>query len=183
MKKFVYFIKPIGADGPVKIGFSEAPKKRLEQLSVWSPVPLEVVATHPGDVMLEKKLHEYFRASHSHREWFHITPELSRLIQAISSGAAISDVIDLCGIKPRALARVWTKDHSRRRSYYTRIYHSARRVGEIFPPKQIRSIMDVWSGHHGHPQAVPSREQIDVLEQFIANPAAFLPSQPQEASA
>lgn len=167
MKKFVYFIKPIGADGPVKIGFSEAPKKRLEQLSVWSPVPLEVVATHPGDVMLEKKLHEYFRASHSHREWFHITPELSRLIQAISSGAAISDVIDLCGIKPRALARVW----------------SARRVGEIFPPKQIRSIMDVWSGHHGHPQAVPSREQIDVLEQFIANPAAFLPSQPQEASA
>lgn len=33
----VYFIKPIGMDGPIKIGCSDKPARRLITLAAWSP--------------------------------------------------------------------------------------------------------------------------------------------------
>src|SRR3546814_12747101 len=40
--KRVYFIRPIGQAGPVKIGCSVGPNKRRPELETWSPVPLEI---------------------------------------------------------------------------------------------------------------------------------------------
>ena len=43
-QRYVYFIKPVGMEGPIKIGCSIMPTERLEGLAVWSPFPLEIVA-------------------------------------------------------------------------------------------------------------------------------------------
>ena len=41
---YVYFIKPIGMDGPIKIGCSVSPDRRRETLEWWCPFPLEILA-------------------------------------------------------------------------------------------------------------------------------------------
>lgn len=58
----VYFIRPVGMDGPVKIGGSGVPKNRLNNLMTWSPFPLEVAATDDGGYPLERRI-----ARQSHR--------------------------------------------------------------------------------------------------------------------
>lgn len=85
-RTWVYFIRPIGMDGPVKIGTSETPYYRREVLETWSPYPLEIVAEIEGDIRLEQRFHAKHEASHSHREWFKATPELLADIAAISAG-------------------------------------------------------------------------------------------------
>jgi len=84
--KFVYFIKPIGMDGPVKIGCSDDHKGRLADLMAKSPFPLEVVASVPGDHVLEARLHRLFIASNTHSEWFNWSPELQDVIDAARAG-------------------------------------------------------------------------------------------------
>ncbi len=84
--KRVYFIKPIGMDGPVKIGSSYLPVKRLEGLSVWSPFPLEIIAEIDGDSSLERRFHAKFLNSFRSYEWFDITPEMQATVDAINSG-------------------------------------------------------------------------------------------------
>lgn len=83
----VYFIRPVGAEGPVKIGFSQMPQTRLAVFQLWSPVLLEVVAVLPGGKELERRFHTRFRDQHSHCEWFHAGPELTAMIDQINAGA------------------------------------------------------------------------------------------------
>lgn len=82
----VYFARPVGAEGPVKIGFSVCPEGRLEALTAWSPFPLEIAATIEGDQRLEMAFHTKFAEDHSHREWFKPSPELSQTIEAVRAG-------------------------------------------------------------------------------------------------
>lgn len=42
--QWVYFLRPVGEEGPVKIGVSEVPENRLRTYMVWSPMILEVAA-------------------------------------------------------------------------------------------------------------------------------------------
>lgn len=79
----VYFIKPIGMAGPIKIGCSLLPEKRLAELTVWSPFPLEVIGSVPGQIQDEQFLHQCFSEFHAHREWFHAAPELTAAISQI----------------------------------------------------------------------------------------------------
>lgn len=79
----VYFIKPSGLDGPIKIGSSERPMTRLMDLAAWSPWPLELIGTAQGTIADEHFLHKCFADCHSHREWFHSTPNLREAIQNI----------------------------------------------------------------------------------------------------
>lgn len=102
---FVYFIRPVGMEGPVKIGYSAKPQKRLMELSVWSPFPLEIAAIVPGNSFLEHALHQKFSAQHSHREWFSPSEELTNLIAALSSGMSIQEAIDLSDADHRKPAR------------------------------------------------------------------------------
>lgn len=85
MKK-VYFIKPIGMDGPVKIGCSQSPSLRRSALETWCPFPLEIVAEIVGDAFIESRFHRKFLASHLRSEWFAASPELSATIQQINDG-------------------------------------------------------------------------------------------------
>lgn len=82
----VYFIKPIGMDGPIKIGCSGSPNRRRKALATWSPFALEIVAEIEGNYQLERRFHAKHLASHQRNEWFAVTPELLADIAAIASG-------------------------------------------------------------------------------------------------
>lgn len=79
----VYFIKPQGAEGPVKIGFSKPPESRLETLSTGSPVPLELELTVEAPRSYETYLHKKFSDCRIHGEWFERTSELEDLISTV----------------------------------------------------------------------------------------------------
>lgn len=82
----VYFIKPIGMDGPIKIGCSVSPDGRRETLEQWSPFPLEIIAEIDGDMMLEARFHGYFRDEALRREWFKASVRLIDVIERIKAG-------------------------------------------------------------------------------------------------
>jgi hypothetical protein len=83
---WVYFIRPVGAPGPVKVGYSKWPKSRLNSYLMWSPVPLEIAATVPGARKAEKQFHAYLYEHHSHHEWFKPAPQIDALIASITAG-------------------------------------------------------------------------------------------------
>jgi hypothetical protein len=80
----VYFLRPIGARGPVKIGHSVNPEGRLDVYASWSPIPLELVARLSGPRSLERRFHAKFRTSWIHHEWFRWTPELGATLDGIN---------------------------------------------------------------------------------------------------
>lgn len=81
--QYVYFIRPVGMDGPIKIGFSIKPISRLQSSSTWSAFPLEMIGYVPGTSDDESFLHRCFACCHYHREWFHATPELLAAVRGI----------------------------------------------------------------------------------------------------
>lgn len=64
---YTYFIAK-GWPGPIKIGKSKNPAKRLRQLQTASPERLHLVAYIEGDV--EKELHRRFHGDRIRGEWF-----------------------------------------------------------------------------------------------------------------
>lgn len=97
VNRYVYFVRPVGMDGPIKIGTSRKPDTRLLELAVWSPWPLEMIGAAPGNAAAESLLHRCFSEQHSHREWFRTSPLLLRIIDRILSGetveAACKDIL------------------------------------------------------------------------------------------
>ncbi len=83
----VYFIKPVGLRGPIKIGCSCSPDGRRKTLDSWSPFALEIVAEIPGDFELERRFHAAFLSTHDRREWFGWSVDLQGTIDAINAGA------------------------------------------------------------------------------------------------
>ncbi len=91
----VYFLRPVGMEGPIKIGFSDQPKRRLKELTMWSPVPLELVAMVPGNRALESMLHRAFADAKSHWEWFHPIPEIVTAIERLAAGREAHEAFDI----------------------------------------------------------------------------------------
>lgn len=63
----MYFVA--GGDR-IKIGLTGDLKRRLDDLRMCSPLPLDVLVTIPGDLNVEQYLHRRFAALRSHGEWF-----------------------------------------------------------------------------------------------------------------
>ena len=84
--KLVYFMRPEGFDGPVKIGCTKDLPGRLRSAACWSPFPLEVIATIEGDYDLEHRFHALFAADHDRLEWFRWSNEMSAVVAAINAG-------------------------------------------------------------------------------------------------
>jgi hypothetical protein len=82
--KRVYFLRPVGQLGPIKIGCSKLPELRLETLTTWSPMRLEMVCSVPGSHKDERTLHGMFRKHQVHGEWFGASKELLALIDHCS---------------------------------------------------------------------------------------------------
>lgn len=83
---FVYFIRPAGQRGPVKIGCSVKPAARLHACRAGSPVPLEMVAVMRGDLAVEWGFHARFSHLHLHYEWFSVDDELDLVIEQVRRG-------------------------------------------------------------------------------------------------
>lgn len=84
----VYFIRPAGERGPVKIGCSVNPEKRLAQIQVEHDSRLEIVATAPGSLNDERRVQSLFWHDHIRREWFNWSTYLQLLIDAAARGDA-----------------------------------------------------------------------------------------------
>jgi hypothetical protein len=84
---WVYFLRPVGGEGPIKIGMTRSPQKRLIDYMRWSPVPLELVAKIQASQKMERQFHALFLHLHSHHEWFHAGPDLTAAMDAINAGS------------------------------------------------------------------------------------------------
>lgn len=83
--KRIYFLRPVGQIGPIKIGCSVAPDKRLIAIQAWSPLPLELVAICVGKNAHEQNLHARFIADRLHGEWFIWSEELQYVMDHVAS--------------------------------------------------------------------------------------------------
>lgn len=89
----IYFIRPVGLDGPIKIGWSKAVETRFRQLAIWSPLPLEIIASVDGSCSEERWLHRCFDYARSHAEWFHPVPALLKTIDRLREGVSLNEAI------------------------------------------------------------------------------------------
>jgi hypothetical protein len=132
----VYFIKPVGMRGPIKIGFSASPLNRLEAITVWSPFPLEVVVTIPGARKLGWAIHRCLASAHSHHEWFHATDGVVSLVEKLKAGVPIEQAIDLSkpeGSIRKPARRSYSPEWRRARSARALIRFAARRGDVAWP--------------------------------------------------
>jgi hypothetical protein len=132
MSSYVYFLRPVGQSGPIKIGYSVRPEKRREYFNAWSPIPLELVhVIRGGGEALETKLHLAFADAHSHSEWFVATPRLLDMLGALQDGVPV-DEIDLRPtgrLKHRTMGRAAWSEESKRR--YSKKARQAEQRGEV----------------------------------------------------
>lgn len=111
--KWVYFMRPIGMLGPIKIGWSAVQENRLNGFMAWSPWPLEIFGRVPGSHSDEIFLHKCFADLHSHYEWFRAEPRLYAAINKIISENSVDSVrgeLVPVGDIGRARGPKWTSD-------------------------------------------------------------------------
>jgi hypothetical protein len=115
-ERFIYFARITGEAGPIKIGCSSYPNGRCKQLGSDLAASIEIMATAPGDYLLERNLHLKFAgnrvngpARHDRTapvpgssEWFAPTPELLALIATARRAGKIELPIEEC--RERAIA-------------------------------------------------------------------------------
>lgn len=88
----IYFIKPVGLTGPIKIGLSKHPERRLDEFRGWSPLELEMIGTVPGNWADEQFLHECLAEHHSHGEWFFPSPEVITAVEQVIAHAGVAAI-------------------------------------------------------------------------------------------
>lgn len=181
--KTVYFLRPVGMEGPVKIGCADIPELRLNEFLTWSPFPLEIVATVVGTYNLEQNLHECFADQHSHREWFHASPKLTKLIDDLRAGIPIEMAVDLSARigNIRGKRRKTYSDSERLlMSYRARLRKLITRANTVNGrwqyrytiPDEIERLTNTWqrmltqAGNH----TMPGAHILKALERYIANP-------------
>lgn len=161
--KRVYFIKPVGMDGPIKIGCSCHPDGRRQNLDTWSPFALEIVASMEGDYTLERRFHAHFVHLHERREWFRSAPDLLATIDQIRVGAFDIDRLPdpLCVANRTNGNRAQRSPEFRQQlSYSLRVSHLERRTGyscPVYPSDMIKA---------------GDEARIRMVDAFLADPAA-----------
>lgn len=129
MSSFVYFLE-CKQSKLVKIGSSVAPITRLETYQAWSPVPLTLICTIPGDAKLERNIHNCFADCHSHGEWFFREDRLDKAIKALIAGVPVHEAIDLSDIRGNVLGKITRATMAR----------NGTRPGWIRPSKKPREV-------------------------------------------
>lgn len=79
-KGWVYFIRS-GEDGPLKIGWTVDPQKRLEQLQTGSFVRLFILGTIEGSAGGESAFHRRWANYRIRGEWFEPAPEILEFVE------------------------------------------------------------------------------------------------------
>jgi hypothetical protein len=141
-RTYVYFLRPVGTDGPIKIGVSRDPAGRLRDYMKWSPVPLEIAAKIEATFKAERQFHALFYQHHSHHEWFSAAPEITATIDTINDGtfdlATLPRGRNLFrgGPAAEAEAREWSSIASRMRWIRQR---------GVAIPADVRAAENAWS--------------------------------------
>lgn len=152
--KTVYFLRPIGALGPVKIGCSQDSAKRLRTVEIWSPLKLEIAASAPGTFRHENALHHRFAEQRLHGEWFAYSPELGALIEAVASTG---------GLPPMAMpttAEEWDELREKRKGKLPR-RDNASRLNKYKITKRVQDAERRVYGFRGYEYARP--DDIDAI--------------------
>lgn len=183
----VYFIRPRGKRGPIKIGTSSVPENRLNSLTPWSPWPLEVMGAVPGSYSEESFLHQCFAASHQHGEWFKATPHvrgfIAKIIAAGSIDAVRGEIAPVGQIKGKN-RRKRTDNEKLRSSYGRRVQFCQQRVRKTnaawYAPSDVQHIISNWRARRywsaerreyvAIEAVIPSPAQIARLDEYLANP-------------
>jgi hypothetical protein len=181
-KKHIYFMRPIGQLGPIKIGCSRCVQERLVQIAAWSPIPLEIIHTEEGDHKLERNLHRCFADYHSHLEWFHAGERLLAAILKLRSGSKIAEAIDLSDDKGSIHAArrkqlipelVGYKSYTMKMSWALKRARDRSKV-MLYLPSDVDLIMCRWIGQFGYrvrrPPVRPTDEDFKRLHQFLDDP-------------
>lgn len=160
----VYFIRPIGQEGPVKIGCSADPIKRLKQLMIWSPLPLEIAAAFPGNHSDEAAMQGMFAGQRSHGEWFRASDRLSALIASIRQG----DPIDRLSSEYQE-AKSSMRVASGVKSHLTKRLNLAEKAAllrgiSVIRPDHIRQAVAEYTGPH---LPVPTAEHRALIDLYI----------------
>ena len=178
---YVYFIKPIGMDGPIKIGHSKAPKERLVAFSVWSPFPLEIVGTVPGDSREENWLHRCFSDHHSHREWFRSSPKLREAIRLILEAGNADAAMPYLEPKPPRGRKAEIVRHPRRQRFVdmNRTVETAERalratkVVNWHRPADVAKIVRRWtSQEYSGGGWAPTDAEMARVQEYLSDPPA-----------
>jgi hypothetical protein len=157
----VYFIRPIGMKGPVKIGCSVSPDGRRTTLEKWSPFPLEIVAQFDGCMDDERRVHSLFWEQHQRGEWFEWSPELQALIGSINAGAFNIDALPATKILPKPRkCKPWSQEQRLRASYVHRLNHIRLKKGFHLPDR-----LDGWERRLNDPAIRKA------LDEFVSDPA------------
>lgn len=180
---YVYFIKPIGMDGPYKIGHSNSPATRLQTLAAWSPFPLELVGTVEGPIGDETFLHQCFSNLHTHHEWFLSSPLLRETIRVILDAGTIEAVRGTLTPKDSIKNRSRLPRSAERKlctSYKMRIFWAQKRRrskvveadGPYYEPDDVTQIIERWSPSYssGLDPIQPTKKEIARLEEYLGDP-------------
>jgi hypothetical protein len=81
---FIYFIQ-VGDDGPIKIGYSGNPYRRLGQLQTGHPELLRILLMFPGEKEDELWLHQILKNFRIGGEWFVNHAALQELIAKLNA--------------------------------------------------------------------------------------------------
>jgi hypothetical protein len=180
---FIYFIRPAGANGPTKIGYSGVPEDRLETLAAWSPVLLEVVAKVPGSFDLERNIHQCFADLHSHKEWFRSDARIDAVVAALNSGKSITEAMDLTDRRGSIKSfKQMDPDARQRQRYSMRLSWAQRRArtgSHYFTlPEDVATIIARWrgygAGYYATTKVSPSAAEIARLDEVLSDPAKHL---------
>lgn len=179
MRGFVYFLRPVGMDGPIKIGCSATPHGRLATYMSWSPLDLEIVAQVPGDLELEAKLHSRFFNAHRRNEWFEPVPDLVALIDALRRGGSLESAVDLSQSQGRIRSKQKRKMSPDTRECFhwamsvaMKTHWADKRAGEdvrLMVPHSIQSIISRWQGAYNRPDTKqrPTEDEFAALKAYV----------------
>jgi hypothetical protein len=174
---YVYFVRPVGADGPIKIGCSKMPVRRLKDLMTWSPVELEVILTVPGDFATERNIHDCLWNDHLHREWFGATPRVLAIVAKLKSGLPLAEAMDLSARDRSGEGKMrFSPERRVYLSYSHRVEWAQRKlsgagVWSCWAPSDVKAIMDRWSGFRAVTPVAPTPDEMLVLDAYLADPA------------
>lgn len=91
----LYFVQAGDERGPIKIGISADPTKRLEQLRTGNHLPLRLLDSFatPHPEKLERGLHDAFADLRLEGEWFRFDVRIVRVLELLRAKHAMPDAL------------------------------------------------------------------------------------------
>lgn len=172
MTGYVYFLKPVGQAGPIKVGHSICPMDRLDSLRTWSPIDLEIIASFKGPREIETAIHHRFAHCHLRGEWFEPVAELVSLAVGIRDGGKLEDLVDLSIKTGKLFRRPNTKSPEAKivGTYKVRVdrarQYASRDMRQV-PDAEVKAILEDAGGYRKAYRAL-THEEVSILEAFIS---------------